>query len=135
MTVDLPVPLPPAQRAALLSSAGPARFRHFIGRAADSERVWGLRDANGWVTLTDDSGAMGFPVWPHPDYATACATDIWAGHGPAGIDVYEFIEKWLPDMAERKISVAVFPIPPMKGVWMAPDELRACLIEELEKYA
>jgi hypothetical protein len=38
-------------------------------------------------------------------------------------------------MAERKIPVAVFPIPPMKGVWMAPEELRACLIKELQNYA
>jgi hypothetical protein len=38
-------------------------------------------------------------------------------------------------MAERKSPVAVFPIPPMQGVWMAPDELRACLIKALENYA
>lgn len=133
--MSLPVPLSPAQRDALLSSSGPARFKHFIGRVADTECVWGLRDTSGWVTLADDSGAMGFPVWPHPDYATACATDIWAGHVPAEINVYEFVEEWLPDMAERKVSVAVFPIPPMKGVWMEPDELRAYLIKELENYA
>ena len=81
--MSLPVPLSPAQRDALLSSSGPARFKHFVGRVADTECVWGLRDTSGWVTLADDSGAMGFPVWPHPDYATACATDIWAGHVPA----------------------------------------------------
>jgi hypothetical protein len=123
-----------AQRAALLSSPGPARFKHFIGRVADSEIVWGLRDASGWVALADDTGASGFPVWPHSDYAVACATEDWNGCFAAEIDVHEFTEKWLPDMDERGVSVAVFPTPSMKGVWVRPDELRRYLTGELEKY-
>lgn len=129
-----PAELPEAQRTALLSSPGPARFKHFIGRAADLERVWGLRDASGWVSLADETGAPAFPVWPHPDYASACATDAWAGIEPVEIDVYAFTEAWLPDMAERGVSVAVFPTPSMQGVWMAPGELQQYLAEELRKY-
>lgn len=133
-TVIPPSELPQSQRTALLSSPGPARFKHFIGRAADCERLWGLRDATGWVSLADDTGAIGFPVWPHPDYAQACATEAWAGSLPAEIDVHEFVEEWLPDMTEREVSVAVFPTPSMKGVWTKPDELQRYLAEELEKY-
>lgn len=129
-----PSELPNSQRTALLSSSGPERFKHFISRAVDCERLWGLRDANGWVALEDETGAPGFPVWPHPDYAAACATESWAGNFPAEIDVYEFSEEWLPDMAARKVSVAVFPTPSMKGVWMQPEELHQYLAEELEKY-
>jgi hypothetical protein len=134
MTVIPPSELPQSQRNALLSSPGPARFKHFINRTADCERLWGLRDAIGWVALADDSGAPGFPVWPHPDYAQDCATETWTGSSPAEIDVHEFIEEWLPDMAERGVAVAVFPTPSMKGVWMKPDELRQYLAEELRKY-
>nr|WP_229520913.1 DUF2750 domain-containing protein [Massilia sp. IC2-476] len=123
-----------SQRNALLSSPGPARFKHFIGRAADCERLWGLRDADAWVFLADDTGAPGFPVWPHPDYATACATGTWAGCFPAEIDVYAFTEKWLPDMAAREVSVAVFPTPTASGVWIKSEELRQYLVDELEKY-
>jgi len=106
-----PSELSELQRTALLSSPGPARFAHFIGRAADCERLFGLRDATGWVSLADDTGAPGFPVWPHPGYAQACATEDWAGSLSAEIDVHEFIEQWLPDMTERAVSVAVFPTP------------------------
>lgn len=108
--------LPESQRTALLSAPAPARFKHFIGRAADCERLWGLRDAGGWVALADETGALGFPVWPHPDYATACATGMWEGKLPADIDVHEFIGEWLPDMAARGVSVAVFSTPAMHGV-------------------
>jgi hypothetical protein len=134
MTVNSTPELPEPQRTALLSSPGPARFRHFIGCTADCERLWSLRDASGWVALTDDTAARGFPVWPHPDYATACATETWAGCIPAEIDVYEFTEEWLPQMAAREVQVAVFPTPTMKGVWMKPEELRRHLAEELGKY-
>jgi hypothetical protein len=84
--------------------------------------------------LTDDTGAPGFPVWPHPGYAQACATEAWTGSLPAEINVHEFIEEWLPDMTEREVFVAVFPTPSMKGVWMKPAELQQYLAEELGKY-
>jgi hypothetical protein len=122
------------QFAALLSSDGPARFKHFIGRATDFEVVWGLRNTDGWVSLADDTGARGFPVWPHPDYATACATESWADCLPAKIDVHEFTEEWLPDMAEQQVRIAVFPTPSMKGVWITAEELRHFLTEELRRY-
>jgi hypothetical protein len=134
MTVIRPSELPQSQRAALLASAGPARFKHFISRAADCKCLWGLRDATGWVALADDTGVPGFPVWPHPDYAQACATETWAGSFPAEIDVHEFTDEWLPNMAEQEVLVAVFPTPSMKGVWMKPEELQRYLAEELRKY-
>lgn len=134
MTVNPRRELSQSQCTALLSSPGPARFKHFIARAADCERVWGLRDATGWVALADDTGAPEFPVWPHPDYAQACATQAWGGSLPAEIDVHDFIAAWLPDMTERKVFVAVFPTLLMQGVWMNPAELQQYLAEELKKY-
>lgn len=129
-----PPNLSPTQRAALLSAPASARFKHFIGRAADSESVWSLRNASGWVALADETGAAGFPVWPHPDYAAACATGLWTGCAPAQIEVHEFTEKWLSDMTERGVSVAVFPTPSMKGVWINPQQLERYLTEELGRY-
>lgn len=134
MIVTTPYVLTQSQRTALLSAPGPARFKHFIGRAADSEQVWGLRDASGWVMLTDNTGTPGFPVWPHAEYAALCATETWAANFPSQINVHEFTEEWLPDMAARDVSVAVFPTPSMKGVWMKPEDLQQYLAEELSKY-
>jgi hypothetical protein len=134
MTVTYSSELTEAQRTALLSSPGHARFKHFIRRTADCERLWGLRDATGWVALADDTGAPGFPVWPHPNYAQACATEAWTGGLPAAIDVHEFIDEWLPNMPDGVVGVALFPTSSMKGVWTKADELRRYLAEELGKY-
>lgn len=37
-------------------------------------------------------------------------------------------------MKELAVSVAAFPTPSMKGIWMRPDELQRYLAEELAKY-
>ena len=73
-------------------------------------------------------------MWLHPDYAQACATETWAGSFPAEIDVHEFTGEWLPNMAEREVSVVVFATTSMKGVWMKPEELQRYLAEELGRY-
>ncbi len=127
-------PLPAKKLAALLAAPGPKRFQHLVAQAADSETLWGLRNEEGWVSLADDAEACGFAVWPHPDYARACATGDWADCEPAVIDVHRFVEDWLPDMAAKGLSIAVFPTPAMKGVWMAPAELKSFLEEELAQY-
>lgn len=128
------VHLSPEKYAALISADGPKRFKHLISQAADREVLWGLRDESGWVRLGDDSGAPGFPIWPHPDYAWDCATGSWAGCSPAEIEVHEFVADWLPDMSEQGVSIAAFPTPSMNGVWISPDELKLILEEELAKY-
>lgn len=130
----MPPSISPTQFAALMSADGPARFKHFIGQVADAEAVWGLRNAEGWVALADDAGAHGFAVWPHADYAKACAAGEWSDCVPAPIDVHAFTEDWLPDMSEDHVSVAVFPTPSMQGVWIAAQALQGFLREALDQY-
>ena len=113
---------------------GPARFKHFVSRVADWEKVWGLRSDSGWASVGDDDGNSGFPVWPHPQYAAACATGEWAENQPALIGVHEFVESWLRNMANDRVKVAVFPTPKMKGVVVEAGDLRQILQDELKQY-
>jgi hypothetical protein len=96
--------------------------------------VWGLRDAAGWVAAADGEGHSSFPVWPHPRYASACADHEWAGNAPASIDVYTFVEEWLPAMASDQVSLAVFPTPGLRGVIVSATELAAALRQALAEY-
>lgn len=52
------------EAAAVLALDAGARYAHFIKQVADSEVVWGLQDSEGWISLTDDSGAELLPVCP-----------------------------------------------------------------------
>lgn len=114
--------------------AGPERYDHFVSRVTDWETIWGLRNESGWIAAGDEFGNSGFPVWPHPDYALACATGEWAGNSPSPIDVHDFAENWLPEMAADGVFIAVFPTPEMRGVPIDALELQRSLHEGLSQY-
>jgi len=127
--------LTPREYAAVSGLPGPQRYRHFVERSSDGACVWGLKDPSGWVSVADSAGTPGFPVWPHPDYANACAVGAWAGLAPAAIDVHEFVERWLPDMAELSVLVAVFPTAQMPGVMVHALQLAQDLSRSLSTMA
>lgn len=111
------------------------RVEHFVKRAADQESVWGLRASDGWVSGEFGGGDRpAFPVWPHPEYASACATGAWSAATPEVIGLEEFMGEWLPEMSKQGVPVAVFPTPQGTAVTMAAQELSAALESELENY-
>ncbi len=126
-----PYPLNPEQYASVSSLPAPKRYQHFIGRVADWQYIWGLKDESGWVSAADDSGNPTFLVWPHPDYAAACATGSWSGNRPAPIEVHEFVDVWLPGMTQDGVAVAVFPTATMRGVVVPASQLRQAIQDEL----
>jgi hypothetical protein len=119
---------------AVLACDGPTRYSHFIKQAADSNTVWGLREADGWVSLSDDSEVPMFPVWPHADYAHLLATGSWASATPTAIDLDEWLDTWLPNLIEQGDKVAVFQTPTGKGLPVDPAQLRDDLEAELSRY-
>lgn len=119
--------------AAVLKLEGPARYSHFIGQVADWEVVWGLRSPDGWVSISDKTGAPMFPVWPHEPYARMLAVDSWAQVIPTPIEVHEWIEKWLPGLAKDRMKVAVFPTPEGKMVVVDALRLRGDIEAELAR--
>jgi hypothetical protein len=121
------------QFSSVIASSGSDRYKHFVNRVADWESVWGLRNDSGWVSVGDDMDNSGFPVWPHPDYATACAIGDWEGNSPTSINVHDFVESWLPKMAADGVKIAVFPTPALSGVFVLALELQASIKGELAK--
>src|SRR5712692_8026983 len=82
----------------VLSLPPDKRYAYLLKRVANWGEVWGLYLSNGWVIAGDDAGRELFPIWPHPTYATACATGVWAGAEPRPIEVHDFRDKWIPGL-------------------------------------
>jgi hypothetical protein len=120
--------------AAVLALNGPGRYEYFIHKVADSEEIWGLAAADGWVQLGDDQGREHMPVWPHRRYAEAFAQRKDDASEPRSIPMSAWLEKWLPGMEQEGRLVAVFPVSSGKSPVVPPRQLRADLEEELEKY-
>lgn len=113
--------------------SAPERYQHFIKRVADWAVVWGLRDANGWAAVGDENNRSVFPVWPHPDYVSVCATGEWGTYAASPIDIHIFLQEWLPNMSKQGVSLSVFPVPEIKGSIISPLILQADIQEELSK--
>jgi hypothetical protein len=58
---------------------------------------------------------------------------LWANAIPTPIVVHEWIEKWLPGLAQDRMKVAVFPTPEGKSVVVDPLRLRSDIEAELAR--
>jgi hypothetical protein len=104
------------------------RAVNFFQLVADWEEAWGLQDADGWVV---GKATDALPLWPHSDFAKACARGPWEGALPAPISLDELVDDLLPVLAEDGLCVAVFPTPDDAGTFMAPADFRERLEAEL----
>lgn len=100
------------------------RLDEFIARVALHQQVWGLRSAGGWAVV-DAEGEDCFPVWPHPDYASAWAVGDLADCTPQAIALDAWLKKWTPGMEADGTLVLVFPTndDDDEGLVMEPGEL------------
>jgi len=123
--------LRPEEVAAVVELPAAERYAYFVKRCAEWEEVWGLRDDRGWVTAEDGEGRLLMPIWPHADYARACAENGWENAAPASIELDDWVEGWLSDLETSHHVVSVFPVPTGYGVAAEPDRLRRDLQREL----
>lgn len=123
----------PREIEAVLRLDGPARYQHFVKRAADAERVWGLWK-NGWASMADSEGRPVFPLWPAKEYAALCASGDWEGYVADEIPLQDLLDDLLPRLAAQEARPGVFPVPSGKGVTPSAGELIDALRLELERY-
>ena len=123
----------PKEFAAVVQLPAAKRYAHTVCQSADWGALWGLRNSDGWVTVADDVGRPAVAVWPHKQYAEACASDTWAGTTSAEIEIHDAIEKLLPALAREGTKVAVFPTPLGKVAFVEPSQLEADIREELSR--
>lgn len=116
----------------LVLALSPAdRYGYVVQLAVDTDEVWGLKNADGWVLAGDDDHDA-FPLWPHPDFAAACALGDWQEAAAEPIGLGELIEDLLPILEEDGISVAVFPAPDGDSAVVKPADFRHDLEAEME---
>ena len=92
-----------------------------------------MRSPDGWVLMADEKEVELVPVWPHKQFADACA-DAKKQECATEISLDDWLKKWLPGMTKDGRLVAVFPVPSGKGVVVSPEELKTDLLAECEKY-
>jgi hypothetical protein len=96
------------------------RYAYLIEHARAHGAMWTLL-CEGDVA-TAEGGAL-IPLWPHPRYAKAAATDEWAEYEPVLVPLHLWQESWLPELAREGGRALVFPRPDGSGWTTDFDEL------------
>lgn len=107
------------------------RYRYFLHSVVQASVLWGLHDGEGWASLSDSRGYCNLPVWPSPLCARLCARGDWARCAAAGIDLPDFLQVWLADMAALDVGVDVFSTPLRTGFIVPAGQLRDHLLAQL----
>jgi hypothetical protein len=121
------------ERDSVLALPAGRRYGYFIKRAASHGAVWSLRADDGWTVAEDDEGRGMLPVWPHRDYAVACANGPWDGAAPTSIDIDTFVTSSLAQLERDDMLVLVFPAED-QGEEVGTARLRRDLEAELERF-
>lgn len=117
-----------ARLQALLELPPARRHAWFLQRVRETGEVWGLY-AEGWALAFDDEGRDVLPLWPTPDSARLCATNLWEGFEPRLIPLKQLVEELLPDLAEEGIPLGIFFTPQGQGLPVTAAELREQLLQ------
>lgn len=118
----------------VLALSGRDRASHFVGKVADWEQLWGVRNEEGWLVPETPEGLAYFPVWPHPEYAQSIADAHFPGHVATEIGLSDFLSEWLPILEKDGVKVAVFPNREWEFWVMEPGDLAESLAEEAAQY-
>lgn len=114
----------------VLQLSAEQRHKHFINKVVKWNEIWSLSSDEGWVSLIAD-GDDCFPVWPHPDYAAAWATNDWSDCKPKVISLQVWLERWITGMKSDGSMIVIFPDLNDEGIVVSPDEIKASLLEAL----
>jgi hypothetical protein len=110
------------------------RYTLLLQLACDWEEAWGLRHADGWALARDPARGEAFPLWPHAEFARACAHGPWEDAVAEAIPLAELLGDLLPLLSEEGLRVAAFPLPSApegESRLVSPEELRRDLEAEL----
>ncbi len=111
------------------------RYEYALGRIADWEELWVLSETDGSLfTRCSPDNAEYMMLWPHPSFAVAYNKEFGLNLDIEVVDVYEFVEHWLPRIASLELSVVVFPSMKGNARIMDPSDLQDDLLEQLSEY-
>lgn len=107
------------------------RLHYFLTRVIESEEVWGLANASGWV-MEDVDKQLLLPIWPYEKLALDCKANKWEKYHANAISLEHFIYNILPTIIKQHIKLEILPTKTTQGIVLAGTELSTILETMLE---
>ena len=93
-----------------------ANHTRFITRAVEGEHVWGLSTPEGFLACEsdDEEDRAVLPFWSDADDARAAQSEVESSDVDS-IELFDFLFRWLPGMADDEVLVGTNWTPALEG--------------------
>ncbi len=118
----------------VLSLSGSERYKYFIKKVVDNEKIWGLYQ-DGWALVEDKRFAKKLlPMWPLKEYAELFINNEWKYYHVKSIELEDFLENFIYKMQDNDISPCIFLTLNDMGTYPSYKNLIDDLRQELSFY-
>lgn len=90
----------------VLNSSEDKRYEYFIKKVVDYEEIWGLYSEQ-WLTIKEGNMTI-IPLWPKEEFIQENIKKSRHQYKSKSIDIYDFIDLWIPKIIETETSIALF---------------------------
>lgn len=110
------------------------RYKYFLKRVADTERMYTLVSGNNEYALSEVENNYLFSVWPFKEYTLLSAVGEWEDYQVKEITLEEFEDEVIDLIEQNNYLINVFSVDSKAGFVVNLMEFARDLSEELKKY-
>ena len=117
----------------VLNLSSEDRYGYFIRKVADLERIYLIKDENGYAIFGDPQEKTIISAFPEREFANMFLTDTWSSCFVEEMNLENFLV-WLDKLAIDDIKMAGFPNKDFNAIVVDPNEMKSHLLYELDQY-
>lgn len=111
-----------------------ARYKYFIKRVADTEKMYSLIDEGGNYALADVESRTVISLWSASEFALMNVIEEWSCYKVKEITLEEFEDNLIDEIEKREWLLNVFSVKGKSGFVVDINEFANDLSDELNKY-
>lgn len=109
-----------------------ANHKSFIAKVVAGEHVWGLSTQEGFLACESDEAEERavLPFWSDPELARGAQGEV-EGAEIDSIELFDFLFRWLPGMADDDVLVGTDWSPALEGKEVDPLDLQDEILDAM----
>lgn len=101
-------------------------LEYFLTRVFETDEVWFLKNAAGWLTCEADNHTV-LPVWPYRRLASDAALERWESHAPSSVSLDHFLYAMMREFTTSNVMIEVIPRATQSGCLIPAQRLLGIL--------
>ncbi|WP_312365506.1 DUF2750 domain-containing protein [Sphingobacterium sp.] len=110
------------------------RYKYFLKRVADTERMYTLVNGDNEYALSEVKGNYVFSLWPFREYALLSIVEEWDNYQVKEITLDEFENEVIEWIEQNNYLINIFSVDSKAGFVVNLREFVRDLSDELKKY-